>query len=183
MKQEIDFLKGTRGEREKRLKFLRMVKTFSILLLLVYCLIVAVFFSYSFYLTSSSRKTTREISLKKSKIESLKEIETLQIVLKQRLSSLLKFFEGQKTADFTALLDYFSKRTQQGISIRDLSLSPDGKIKFSGEAVDVIALGQLLDNLTSKEAAQIFSNVTLSSLDKKEDHISYSFTILLESKI
>ncbi len=182
MKQEIDFLKGTRGEREKRVKFLRMVKTFSILLLLAYCLVVAAFFSYSFYLTTSARNTAREIASKKSRIEDLKEIESLQIVLKQRLSNLLKFFDGQKTADFTALLDYFNSKTQ-GVTIRDLSLSPDGKIKFSGEASDVVALGQLLDNLTNKEASQIFSSIVLSSLDKKENDVSYLFTILLESKV
>lgn len=182
MKQEIDFLKGARSEREKRLKFLRMVKTFSILLLLVYCLVVAAFFSYSFYLTTSAKQTAREITLKKSKIEDLKEIETLQVALKQRLSNLVKFFGSQKTADFTALLDYFNNRTQ-GITIRELSFSLDGKIKFSGEASDIVALGQLLENLTNEEAAQIFSSVTLSNLDKKENDVSYLFTILLESKV
>jgi len=182
MKQEIDFLKGARGEREKRLKFLRMVKTLSILLLLVYCLVVAAFFSYSFYLTTSAKKTSREITLKKSKIEDLKEIETLQVVLKQRLSNLLKFFDEQKKADFIVLLDYFNNRTQN-ITIRELSLSPDGEVKFSGEASDIVALGQLLENLTSQESEDFFSSVVLSSLDKKENDVTYLFTILLQSKV
>jgi len=181
MRQEIDFLKGARGEREKRLKFLRMVKTFSILLLLAYCLVVAAFFSYGFYLTTASKQIVRETALKKNKIEALKEIETLQIVLKQRLSNLVKFFDSQKTSDFPALLDYFSKTTQ-GISVRELSLSPDGKIKFSGEAAEMTALGQSLENLTGEEATQFFSSVVLSNLDKKEGG-GYLFTILLEAKV
>jgi hypothetical protein len=182
MRQEIDFLKGARGEREKRLKLLRMVKALSILLLLVYCLVVAAFFSYSFYLNTNVRKTTNEIALKKNKIEDLKEIETLQVVLKERLSVLLKFFDGQREVDFIVLLDYFDSRTQ-GVAIRDLSLSPEGKIKFSGEALDVIALGQLLDSLTSKEAEQIFSSIILSNLAKNENDASYIFTILLETRV
>jgi len=182
MRQEIDFLRGTRGEREKRLKFLRLVKTFSLLLLLAYCLVVAAFFSYSFYLTTASKQIARETALKKNKIEALKEIETLQIVLKQRLSNLLKFFDSQKTSDFPALLDYFSKTTQ-GISVKELSLSPDGKIKFSGEAAEMTALGESLENLTSEEASQFFSSVVLSSLDKKEGGGGYLFTILLEAKV
>ena len=182
MKQEIDFLRGTRSEREKKARFLRMVKTFSILLLLVYCLVIAVFSSYGFYLTSASKQIARESALKKSKIESLKEIETLQIVLKQRLSSLVKFFDNQKTPNFTSLLDYFDQIAQD-LNIRELSFSADGKIKFSGEASDVIAIGQLLENLTNEEATKIFSSVILSNLDKNEKDVSYSFTILLESKI
>jgi len=182
MGQEIDFLRGTRGEREKRLKFLRLIKTFSVLLLLAYCLIVAAFFSYSFYLTTTSKQIARETALKKNKIESLREIETLQIALKQRLSNLSKFFDKQKTADFPALLDYFS-RTTQNVTVRELSLSPDGKIKFSGEVTEMTALGESLENLTNEEASQFFNSVVLSSLDKKEGGSGYLFTILLEAKV
>lgn len=182
MRQEIDFLRGTRGEREKRLKFLRLVKTFSLLLLLAYCLIVAAFFSYGFYLTTSSKQIVRETALKKNKIETLKEVETLQIVLKQRLSNLLKFFDSQKNSDFPALLDYFSRITP-GVSVKELSLSSDGKIKFSGETAEMTTLGQVLENLTSEEAGQFFSSVVLSSLNKEEDGSGYLFTIFLEAKV
>lgn len=182
MKQEIDFLRGTRGEREKRLKFLRLVKTFSLLLLLAYCLIVTAFFSYGFYLTTASKQIVRETALKKNKIEALKEVETLQIVLKQRLSNLLKFFDSQKNSDSPALLDYFSRITL-GVSVKELSLSPDGKIKFSGETAEMTTLGQVLENLTGEESGQFFSSVVLSSLDKKEDGSSYLFTIFLEAKV
>lgn len=182
MKQEIDFLKGTRSEREKKARFLRLIKTASILILLVYCLILAAFFSYSFYLNSSSKKVALEITSKRSKIEYLKEIETLQLILKQRLSSLLKFFDSKKTYNLTTLLDFFDQIAKD-TSIRELSFSPNGNIKFSGEAIDIIAMGRLLENLTDEQASKNFSSVILSNLDKNENEASYLFTILLESRI
>jgi len=181
MKNEIDFLKGSRGEKEKRLKLLRMVKTGSILFLLFYCLLAAAFFSYNFYLQTQAQKITKESTLKKNKIESLKEIETLQIALKQRLSTLDKFFAAQKGPNFPTLLDYFDQLTQE-IIVRELSIGSDGKITLAGELSDTFVLESFLERLNQPETSKFFSTVTLSSLDKKETG-GYSFIILLEAKI
>lgn len=181
MKNEIDFLKGNRGEREKRLKLLRMVKTGSILALAAYLLLAAGFFSYGFYLQSQSKKTSREVVLKKNKIEALKEVETLQIVLKQRLSNLDKFFSSQKGPNFSVLLDYFDRLTT-GVTTKELSIGTDGKIKLVGEVADAFILEGFLEKINQEETLKLFSGATLLSLDKKEGN-GYSFSILLEAKI
>jgi hypothetical protein len=181
MKTEIDFLRGTRGEREKRAKFLRMVKTGSILALLAYCLVLAAFFSYSFFLNSQVQKVDRETELKKERIESLKEVEVLQIALKQRLSSLSKFFDSQKGPNFPVILNYFDQLSQE-INLRELTITSEGKINMSLEANSASVLERFLEKINQEETADLFSNVTLSSLDKRETG-GYSLVILLEAKI
>jgi len=180
MKTEIDFLKGNRGEREKRQKLLRMVKTGSILVLLVYCLILSVFFSYDFYIKSQGEKIAKENKIKKEKIESLKEVETLQVALKQRLSSLGKFFDSQKGSDYPLLLDYFDNLTQE-ITLKTLIIQDDGKVNLNGGAADTFVLERFLEKINQEETDRLFSGVTLSSLDKRDDG-SYFLVILFEAK-
>lgn len=181
MKQEIDFLKGQRSEREKKLKLLRTIKTASIVVLLAFVLITAMIFSYWFYIDSQNQKINKENSLKRTKIESLKEVESLQIVLKQRLSTLGKFFKEEKRTQFIKTLDFFSQ-IPQGINLKELSLTDtDNKVNVSGDSNDILNLAEFLESLESQESQNVFSQITVSSLDKKEQG-GYSFSLLMEIK-
>lgn len=180
MKQEIDFLKGQRSEREKRVKFLRNLKVGSTIFLIAFILIVGVIFSYWFYLNSQNEKIINESNLKRQKIESLKELESLQIVLKQRLSTLGKFFKEDKKPNFSKILAFFDK-ISQGINIKNLNISADGKLNISGDSADILTLTGFLENLESKDAQEIFSQIIVSSLDKREKG-GYSFVILFQIK-
>lgn len=180
MKTEIDFLKGNRGERERKRKLLRIIRTGSILVLIIYCLVLSAFFSYDFYIKTQGEKVAKENKIKKEKIESLKEVETLQITLKQRLSSLGKFFESQKNSDYPLILDYFDKLAQE-ISLKTLIIQDDGKINLNGGAADAFVLERFLEKINQEETDKLFSGVTLLSLDKREDG-SYFLVILFEAK-
>ena len=181
MKQEIDFLKGERSEREKRLKFLRSIKVGSIVVLMAFVLLVGVIFSYWFYINSQNQKIVKDNNIKRTKIESLKELESLQTVLKQRLSTLGKFFKEDKRPQFVKTLTFFSQ-IPPGVSLKELSLAKgDSKVNISGDATDISNLTAFLEKLESPESQSIFSEVTVSSLDKKEKG-GYSFSLLMQTK-
>ncbi|MCX6725807.1 MAG: hypothetical protein NT052_00615 [Candidatus Shapirobacteria bacterium] len=180
MKQEIDFLKGQRSEKEKRIKFLRSLKVGSIIFLIAFILVVGAIFSYRLYLNSQNEKIINESNLKRQKIESLKGLESLQVVLEQRLKALNQFFKEDKRPNFPKILAFFDKISQV-VNIKDLNITSDGKMNISGESSDILTLTGFLENLESKEAQEIFSQITVSSLDKKEKE-GYLFVILFQIK-
>ncbi len=181
MKQEIDFLKGQRSERERRLKFLRTIKIGSIIVLMAFILVVGTIFSYWFYINSQNQKIVKESTLKRTKIEKLKDLESLQMVLKQRLLTLGKFFKEDKRPQFVKTLTFFSQ-IPQGIDLKELNFTNrDSKINISGDSADILNLTAFLEKLESQESQEIFSEITVSSLDKKEKG-GYSFSLLLQAK-
>jgi hypothetical protein len=182
MKQEIDFLKGQRSEREKRLKLLRSVKVGSIIILMAFVLVVGAVFSYWFYINSQNQKIVKENNIKKTKIETLKELESLQTVLKQRLLTMNKFFKEDKRPQFIKTLTFFSQ-IPQGIALKELSLTNgDNMVNISGDSTDILNLTAFLEKLESQESQDIFSEITVSSLNKKEKEGGYSFSLLLQTK-
>jgi len=180
MKQEIDFLKGQRSERERRLKLLRTMRVGSIIVLMAFILVVGSVFSYWFYINGQNQKIIKENALKKTKIEKLKDLESLQMVLKQRLLTLGKFFREDKRPEFVSALNFFSQ-IPQGIALRELNLSGDNKVNVSGDSADILNLTAFLEKLESQESRAVFSDITVSSLDKK-DKGGYSFSLLLQTK-
>lgn len=180
MKQEINFLSGQRADIDKKAKISRLVKVGSFIILIAYCLIIGVVFSYWFYLDNEVKKTDEQVIIKKNKVEELKEVESLHVLLKQRLSSLNKFFSSGKELDFVALLSYFED-LPDGVKIKGFSLSSIGGLTVSAESANALVLGEFLDKFKGDEAKSLFSVITLSSLDRQKDG-TYFFVISLEPK-
>jgi len=180
MKNEINFLAGQRANLEKKAKISRIAKVSSFIVLIAYFLIVGVVFSYWFFLNNQIENTFSQITLKKNKIENLENIESLQVLLKQRLSSLNKFFKGDKRPDFVSFLSYFED-VPQGVRIKGFVATGIGELTISGESSNVVVLGEFLDKFQKDGISSLFSNVTLSTLDRQTDG-SYMFVISLETK-
>lgn len=180
MNQEIDFLRGERPRLAKKLRFFRLLKVGSLVVLLAYCLIVGIIFSYWFYLNRQTAHTNQEISSKKQNISRLKDIESLQIVLKQRLSILERFFSSQKGPNFGSLLKYFDEISDE-VALKELTLSKKGEVNLSGESPNAVVLGKFLDRLRDEKSQDLFSKITLSSLERQDDG-NYLFVLQLETK-
>lgn len=179
MKQEIDFLKGQRIGKDVKTKFIHSLKVGSFVLILAYCLIVAAIFSYWLFLSRQIDKVNNEIAVKTKKIANLKEVESLQIVFKQRLSNLDKFFSAQKGPNFATLLSFIEQNSKE-VKVKELKMA-EGKINFSGLAPNIFILENFLQDLKGESSAKLFNKITLSSIDRQEDG-SYLFNVLLEVK-
>ena len=180
MKQEIDFLKGQRIGGVLKTNFFHSLKVGTLVLILAYCLVSVAVFSYWLFLSNQMTKVNNEIAVKKTKITALKEVESLQVVLKQRLSSLDKFFSTKKGANnFNNLLAFISQ-TSSGITIKELKIVEE-KMNFTALAPNMTMLEKFLQDLKSDEASSLFSRIILSSIDRQEDS-SYLFSVLLEIK-
>jgi hypothetical protein len=179
MRGEIDFLKGQRVGEAFKIKFFHSLKVGSLVLILAYCLVVGVVFSYWLFLSRQAANISNQIAVKKTKIASLKEVESLQVVLKQRLSGLDKFSLAKKGPSFDTLLAFIGQISGE-IKVKELKIA-EGKMSFSGSSPNMAILEKFLQDLKSDQALTLFSKITLSSVDRQEDG-SYFFNLLLETK-
>ncbi len=179
--QEIDFLSEQQSKTGKKAKIVHFLKVGSIIVLILYCLLTAAVFSYWFYLNTQGRKTQQEISIKKQKIESLKDVESVQTFLKQRLAALDKFFTNQAKTDLPEILDFFENIKDEA-RLKQVNLTKEGEITISGEADNALVLTDFLKKLEEEDQSKkLFSTITLVSSDKQKTG-NYLFSILLEVK-
>ncbi len=179
--QEIDFLSGQQSKTGKKAKIVHFLKVGSIIVLILYCLLTAAVFSYWFYLNTQGRKAQQEISTKKQKIESLKDIESTQVFLKQRLTALDKFFTNQVKTDLPKILSFFESIKGEA-RLKQVNLTKEGEITISGGADNALILTDFLKKLEEDDRSkELFSTITLVSTDKQKTG-NYLFSVLLEVK-
>lgn len=180
MIQEIDFVRAEREARLAKAKTQRPVKAGGIVFLIFYCLVVGVTFSFWLVLNRSSGQIKKEINLKKQRISDLRKTELLQVLLKQRLSSLAKVV-FKKEPTYSQILLYFEEISPEGLFLDNFKLTDKGEVNVSGTASNVIVLSDFLKDLVNEQLAEAyFSEITLSSLSRSEDG-DYKFSLLLET--
>lgn len=177
MEKEIDFLKAKRKDFYRIEKVVRMLNVASLVVLILYCLIVAATIFFSFQLRDENKKLKSQIDFKKAAISELKPIESLQYVIKQRLSQFSVFFNGDKKS-FSSIFSFFQQSINQGINFKKLEITDKGEVTLNGQAPNALALGNFLDSLVTETAAKLFNKVNIISLTKQKDG-SYMFNLAL----
>jgi len=177
MTQGINLLKVERKRDERLVNLAHSLKVGSIVLLIFYSLMVTALFSFSIYLGQESTKTTKEIETKQRQLEGLKKVESLQLVLKQRLSSLTELM-SKRGASYQEWLSQLDQKSEPGITIKQITILDSGVMKISGSASQATVLTRFLDKLA--EENPIFSTVVLTSISRQKDG-SYLFNIDLKT--
>lgn len=178
MEKEIDFLKAKRKELYKFQRVIRMLNVASLVVLVLYCLIVAATIFLIFEFKGENQKLNSQINIKKAKISELKEVESLHYVLKQRLSGLTKYF-SEKRNPSALVFSFFQSSITSGITLKKMEISSLGEINLNGQATDVLTLANFLDSLGTEEALNLFSKISINSLTKQKDG-SYAFSLLMK---
>ena len=178
MVQEIDFLAAAKKKGPSKAEASRWLKLGSISLLALYCLLVGAVFFYSVYLRAETKKVGEQIADKRETIESFKKVETLQTILKERLSGLNKLFSLPKT-DYPQLLTYFEQEPPEGIILEEINFGADQEISISGLAVNSLVWSSFLENLNDPGQTSLFSQISLSSVSRQDDG-AYNFNLAFE---
>ena len=165
MSQGINLLKREKAKNIQLLELIHTLKVSSFVFLIFYCLVVLAIFSYSVYLKQGSEKNSSEIEAKKSKIVELKKVESQQITLKQRLSSLtsLTVKEGP---GYNESLSQLEEALESGVAIKEIKFDGPDSMKISGKAQQAVVLTRFFEKLAEKS---IFSKIILSSLARQKD--------------
>lgn len=175
MIKEIDFLKAKRKDFYKAQKLIRLLNVGSLVGLIFYCLVVAATIYLLFQLKSENQELQNQIKIKKDEVGRFKEVESLQYVLKQRLTPLTKIITPNRKSP-SSWLSFFQGSLDTGVVFKKLDMTDKGEISFGGQAPDAIALGRFLDYFNTDEAKNIFTKTLVNSLSKQKDG-SYLFNL------
>lgn len=154
----------------------RLLRIGSFLLLIVCCLALAAALAFSINISQTKKALATQTQIKKEKIEGLKKVESLQTILKQRLSSLVEF-KKKDTISYAKVMDEVLKTALSGVTITDIAIDEKNLVVIEGKAPDSSILGAFLDKLSSQDS--LFAPATLSSLVRQENG-SYLFTVNLK---
>jgi len=181
MTQEIDFLKTKRGASLKQLKQKRFLKTGSLVFLICYCLIAGGIFAFWLYLNQTNQQVEKQIAFQKQKVVQLEKIESLQILFKQRLSSLVKVF-SQQPPDYEQIILFFNQIAFDGLVFNEFKLTNEGKMAVTGTAANAVLLSNFLEAFKkAPETQNYFSEISLDSTNRQSAG-DYDFSLTLKTK-
>lgn len=175
MARGISFLISREEPSFQKGHFVRLAKVGSLVLLIFYLFVSLAVFSFWLYFGQESQRVNREMTLKKEEIASLKKIESLQILLKQRLSSL-KAISEETSFDYKGLLVYLAQLSSAEVVFKNVAVSQKGEIVLSGEAVNGRVLADFLDQISGEKGRDLFARVILSSISRQKGG-NYSFDL------
>lgn len=179
MAKGINLLTGVQKQASERYgRFIRLARTGSLVLLIFYCLVVILVYYFWFSTQHLAKTTEEEIAIKKQKISNLEKVETLQTLLKDRLSSL-RFLMNQKRPDCQAILNYFIHFPRDEIQFTQLSLESNGSIAVSGLADSSHSATSFIDSV-SDQSGKLFKQAVLTSLTRKKGG-EYLFSLSLQT--
>lgn len=163
---------------EKRRVF--FVRIGTIFLIVFYCLVVVAVFSFGLVTLRESQVVADKIALEKAKLSALQEVESLQLLLKQRLSSLVKVVEVDGLEP-KYWLNYLDGLVPEGIAIENSAWSADGKVELSGIAGNAVIMADFLERLKqATDEEKIASSTLVMATRKTEGVYSFSLEILVQ---
>jgi Tfp pilus assembly protein PilN len=150
-------------------------RTITIFLLVFYSLALLAIFSFGLVVNRESQVVAKKIDIEKAKLDELREVEMLQMLLKQRLSSLIKVIETDRL-DPKEWLDYLDSLVPEGVALESVKWELEGQVNLSGKAGNALALSSYLDNVKNATDEQKIAQGILASASRDPEG-SYSFNL------
>jgi len=173
--------------RPDQLSFVEKKRTFyirigTIFLIVFYCLMVVALFSFGLVVVRESRIAADKIELEKIRLSDLQEVESRQLLLKQRLSSLVEVVEidGLEPKYW---LNYLDNLVPEGVAIESSGWSAEGEVELSGIAANAVVLANFLDALKQKTDEEKIAKSTLVSATRQVEGVySFSLEVLVQEE-
>lgn len=165
---------------EKKRAF--FIKIGTIFLIVFYCLAVVALFSFGLVVVRESRVVADKIELEKARLSDLQEGEALQLLLKQRLSSLVKVVEVDGLEP-KYWLNYLDNLVPEGVAIESSDWNADGEVELSGIASNAVILADFLGTLKQATDEEKIARTTLVSATRQTEGVySFSLEILVQEE-
>lgn len=158
---------------EKRRTFFIRIAT--IFLIVFYFLVVVALFSFGLVVLRESQVVADKIELEKTRLSELQAVESLQLLLKQRLSSLAEVVEADGLEP-KYWLNYLDSLVPEGVAIEDSTWNANGEVELSGIAGNAIVLADFLDALREETDKKKIARSTLVSATRQTEGV-YDFSL------
>lgn len=164
MNKSINFLKKQASQiKVKQQRFL-YVKIGLIIGLTVYVITVVLLILYSLILSKQQTVIQGQLTDTKKSIESLKSVESKQILLKNKTASLTEILVSQK--QHQKLIETIFQLIPEGVMINGLNINQSGSVNFSAITQDLPLLTGFLNSLATyaSEPKNQLKNITIESV-------------------
>jgi len=177
--KSIDLLKPEEQSSAKR-KRAFFLKTGTIFLIVFYCLLVVAIFSFGLVTQRESKIISDKTKQEQTRLGQLEDIETLQFLLKQRLSSLSKAVKTERITPRDGL-NLLESLVPEGLALEDIQWEKEGQVNLSGTASNALALSDFLESLKqATDKQKITSSVLVSATRQKEGTYNFSLEVLIK---
>lgn len=155
--QNINFLKDRLAQLQKKAKKNFLLRTWSLLALVVYGILV--FGALSFYLVAKRKNQVllEKIDQEETLINNLRSVEAKQVYLTSKSKSLTTIFASQKKHQ--KIIETILALLPNGVSVDNLTIDGAGMVNFSGSCASFKILQQFFGNLEQEAENSTFLKV------------------------
>lgn len=180
MKNQIDFLQEFKKKESTAKKVAPILNKIIILLIIGYLLIGGGVLTLFFYYQNENNQLQNKIEQKKKRIVQLEKVESLQVLIKERLSALTKILD-EKRLDYPEIFSYFENLgKEKNLIFNKIEIEENGLIRVSGRVADRILIIDFLEELEKNQNP--FSEITLNSLAKNKEG-GYDFSLTFKKSL
>ncbi len=177
----INFLKDKAVAIQRKSKVIFWLNLSSFIFLGLYILVLVVSFSYQLILKKQADDLERKFQAAKQEVESLSGIETKQVYLKNKLTSLQDILASQK--ENQQITEAVFNLIPEGIAINGFIIDEKGGVSFSASSKSFRAVKDFLDGMesTSQIGDLVFSQIKIKNINYDAEK-GYSLGIYLSFK-
>lgn len=175
MQSSIDFLQELKKREKIKEKVSPLIKKGGLFFLIIYLLLVFTVFFLFLYYSQEDKRISSSIEEKKNRIKQLEKRESLQILIKQRISFINKIINSRK-GDFVNKISYLvSLEERNNVIFNKIEIKENGEILLNGTAPDALIFKNFLKNL---ETDSYFDQINVGNLKRGKEG-SYDFSLSL----
>ncbi len=166
--KDINFFKDSLVKLRKKARRLFLIKTWSLITLASYGLVISAVFSYHLLTNRGNQNLNEKIKQQEALIESLRSIESKQVYLTLKTKSLTQIINSQRKNQ--EIVKTILHLLPEGTAVDGFNIEEDGKVNLSGSCLNFKILKNFLANLYEKE-----DDSFLKVKEVKVRGISYGF--------
>jgi len=156
------------------------IKIGTIFLLVLYCLLVVAIFSFWLVVNRESQTIAQKIKIEEAKIVGLHQVESLQLLLKQRLSALTEVVEVDGLEP-KYWLGYLDELVPEEVALEEINWDAKGTIGASGISSNAVVLANFLEKLKGEtDKGKVASSTLISATRKEEGAYSFGLEIIVK---
>lgn len=178
--KEVNLFESYLKTPDKKALLGQSLKIGAMVLLAAYCIAASGIFSYWLVVKQKDNSLVRKIEDQRQQIAGLKTVESLHLLIKERLK-LLGSTELADRVDYSLLLTEIERVEVPGMRITDIQVGVEGEMLFSGEAQDAVALSEFLEKLEEIGKARQEGLIEVTEANRSKEGM-YIFSITSNAK-
>ncbi len=153
------------------------LKKISLLVLVVYALVTGILLGGGYYFSLESRNLSRQASQLETRIKSFQKVETLEVLIKDRIVNSQKILGARSHPEET--LTKIINIVEEGVNISEIDFGVKDRLTFSVDTRDVTSMEIFLEKIKKVLAELGYQTVRLEMISRNKNG-GYYFQLIAE---